>query len=123
MRTTLQPTKTVLRNAQTQNLIYAAAIIDAKACIASYLIHGEYRAEVIVTSKYRAVCDRLRDVFGVGTVSKTGAVSWRWKTYNADALDVLERSLPHMIAQRENAFALVDFREQFEKKGIYILDT
>lgn len=103
------------------DLIYAAAILDAKACIASYAIAAApgTRVEIVVTTKYKTIAHKLRDVFAVGTVRKSGAVSYRWKCYNADAMHVLSTALPYMHAQRDTALLLVDFNKFKTRKRKY----
>jgi hypothetical protein len=100
-------------NITTNDLIYCAGVIDAKAHIATHRIarSSHPRDELVITTRHKAIAEKLRNTFGCGTVHRRrqDLNSWNWKVYGEHVQTILAFVLPYLVAQRERALLLIEF--------------
>lgn len=108
------------------DLSYVAGLFDRSSIItitrtAPYKIHKHqhspaYIARVVFNSKYKILCEIIKNVFGVGKVStyKNGGM-YSYYAHCEDVDNVLQKLLPYIKLKRHKVETLIEFRSFLEK--------
>ena len=99
-----------------QEIAWAAGFIDGEGCITisrrspnghtKSVIH---QGVLMVANNHLPSLEHLRDIFGVGSIQRTGVRGWTWHVYSGDAKSVIESVMPYLVTKRTEAEIIMEY--------------